>query len=165
MPGCEANGKRYKTCTIEVVFDDKTWKGDLTVTGHNSGEAAQVLLTADVVGGPHTPMGTFHASYWEKDHTSKKYGSLADVPYSKTMLGGNAFGPFQLHMHELEKRGIYIHGTMGPSWNPSTALNALVSPTSHGCVRIANTGNITLHDIMPHPDHNTVVIKKKAATP
>ncbi len=92
---------------------------------------------------------------------SNKYGSLADTPYSKTMLGGNAFGPYQLHIRELETRGIYIHGTMGPSWNPSTELNALVSPTSHGCIRMANTDNITLFKMMPHPIGNRITIRKK----
>jgi lipoprotein-anchoring transpeptidase ErfK/SrfK len=106
-------------------------------------------------------MGNFHASYWEKDHVSKKYGSLADTPYSKTVLGGNAFGPYQLHLAELESRGIYIHGTMGPSWNPSTTLNALVSPTSHGCIRMANTDNIKLHEMTLHPGQIPVAIKKK----
>jgi lipoprotein-anchoring transpeptidase ErfK/SrfK len=144
MPGCQYGGKSYSSCTITVVFDQNTWKGSLTVTGQNHGDVSPtVLLTADVVGGHNTPMGNFHASYWEKDHVSKKYGSLADTPYSKTLIGGNAFGPYQLHIFELERRGIYIHGTMGPKWNPSTALNALVSPTSHGCVRMANTDNMT----------------------
>ena len=165
MPGCQYGGKDYSSCTITVVFDDTTWRGRLTVVGQNRGDASSTqLLSADVVGGPNTPMGTFHASYWEKDHVSKRYGSLADTPYSKTKLGGNAFGPYQLHIHELESRGIYIHGTMGPKWNPFTTLNALVSPTSHGCVRMANTDNITLHDMMPHPEQNVVVIKKKAHT-
>jgi len=163
MAGCQYGGKSYSSCTITVVFDENTWRGSLTVTGQNVGDAnPTVLLTADVVGGHNTPMGSFHASNWEKDHVSKKYGSLADTPYSKTVLGGNAFGPFQLHIRELESRGIYIHGTMGPRWNPSTTLNALVSPTSHGCVRMANTDNITLHDMMPHPAENSIIIKKKA---
>jgi lipoprotein-anchoring transpeptidase ErfK/SrfK len=163
MAGCDYSGKKYSTCTITAVFNDD-WKGTITVTGQNKGDASPtVLLTAEVVGGPHTPMGTFHASYWEKDHVSTKYGSLADTPYSKTLLGGNAFGPFQLHIRELESRGIYIHGTMGPSWNPSTALNALVSPTSHGCVRMANTDNISLHNMMPTPAENTIILKKAPA--
>jgi lipoprotein-anchoring transpeptidase ErfK/SrfK len=162
MPGCTYGGKKYTSCAITVVFDPSSWKGVLTVTGQNHGDAGPTtLLTADVVGGPHTPMGSFHASYWETDHVSKKYGSLADTPYSKTLLGGNAFGPYQLHIQELESRGIYIHGTMGPRWNPSTTLNALVSPTSHGCVRMANTDNITLHDMTHHPAGIPIVIKKK----
>jgi hypothetical protein len=162
MAGCKYSGKAYSECRIVVTFDATTWRGVLEVTGKNHGDSgAKVLLTADVVGGPHTPMGHFHASYWETDHVSKKYGSLADTPYSKTLLGGNAFGPYQLHIGELEHRGIYIHGTMGPRWNSSTALNALVSPTSHGCVRMANTTNITLHDMTPHPAHIPITIKKK----
>jgi len=27
---------------------------------------------------------------------------------------------------------------------------------------MANTDNITLHDMMPHPEQNVIVIKKKA---
>jgi lipoprotein-anchoring transpeptidase ErfK/SrfK len=162
MAGCKYGGKNYSSCTITVAFDI-SWRGRLTVTGQNHGEGSPtVLLTADVVGGHATPMGTFHASVWEKDHVSKKYGSLADTPYSKTLMGGNAFGPYQLHISELESRGIYIHGTMGPRWNPSTTLNALVSPTSHGCIRMANTDNITLFDMMPNPGTNPIIIKKKA---
>jgi lipoprotein-anchoring transpeptidase ErfK/SrfK len=161
MAGCVYEGKQYSTCSITVVLD-QTWRGVLTVSGQNKGDTGPTtLLKTDVVGGPNTPIGTFHASYWEKDHVSTKYGSLADTPYSKTLLGGNAFGPYQLHMSELERRGIYIHGTMGPRWNPSTTLNALVSPTSHGCIRMANTANVTLRDMLPKPSQIPVVIKRK----
>jgi lipoprotein-anchoring transpeptidase ErfK/SrfK len=162
MPGCTYAGKRYASCTINVLFNDSTWRGALSIVGKNTGEASgTVLLTANVVGGPHTPVGSFHASYWEEDHVSTKYGSLADTPYSKTKLGGNAFGPYQLHIRELESRGIYIHGTMGPRWNPSTELNALISPTSHGCVRMANTDNIILRKMIPEPAETPIVISKK----
>ena len=160
MAGCMYGGKSYASCTITVAFDD-TWKGTLEVSGQNPGDAAESLLHGEVVGGHNTPMGTFHASFWETDHVSTKYGSLANTPYSKTLLGGNAFGPYQLHIRELESRGIYLHGTMGPKWNPSTTLNALLSPTSHGCERMANTDNVTLHDMMPHPADNVIVITKK----
>ncbi len=163
MPGCQNGSKTYTSCTLNISFDPKTSKGTLTVAGQNKSDASpSTLLTTDVVvgGTGHlTPTGTFHAARWEKDHTSKLYGSLADTPYSKTWLGGNAFGPFQLHIRELESRGIYIHGTMGPSWNPSTMLNGLVSSTSHGCVRMNNVDNIKLHDLMPHPEGNTIIIK------
>jgi lipoprotein-anchoring transpeptidase ErfK/SrfK len=164
MAGCQYEGKSYGKCTITVELDSSTWRGTLVVGGQNNGEATiKTLLTADVVAGPNTPMGSFTAANWEKDHVSTKYGSLADTPYSKTLFGGNAFGPYQLHIHELEARGIYIHGTMGPSWNPSTELNALISPTSHGCVRMANTGNIALHLMMPSPQGNRIIIRKKGA--
>jgi len=97
-----------------------------------------------------TPTGTFTASYWEKDHVSKAYGSLADTPWSKTRLGGNAFDPCQLHMKELESRGIYIHGTMGPGWSNMTSISGLmVSETSHGCVRMGNADISSLHNMMP----------------
>jgi len=165
MSGCRYNGKSFTSCTITISFDPSTWRGTLSVRGQNRGSAAPTeLLTANVVGGPHTPAGTFHASYWERDHVSTRYGSLADTPYSKTWLGGNAFGPYQLHILELEKRGIYLHGTMGPHWSPSTTLNALVSPTSHGCIRMANTDNITLHDMMPTPAGNLIHIFTKKTT-
>lgn len=161
MAGCTYKGKNFGTCTIAIVLDGN-WRGILTVTGQNHGDSSPtVLLTADIVAGPHTPLGSFHASFWEKDHVSKKYGSLADTPYSSTLLGGNAFGPYQLHISELENRGIYIHGTMGPQWNPSTSLNALISPTSHGCIRMANTDNISLHEMIPHPLHVPITIQKK----
>jgi len=161
MSGCVSGGKKFSTCTISVVLRSDS-KGNLIVHGQNGGDKkATELLTAEIVGGPHTPTGTYHASYWETDHVSTKYGSLADTPYSKTLLGGNAFGPYQLHMAELEGRGIYIHGTMGPRWNPSTTLNAAVSPTSHGCIRMANTDNIKLRDMMPNPRGNRVIITKK----
>lgn len=162
MAGCRRGGKYYSSCTITVALDPSTCRGILTVTGQNRGDVRPIaLLTADVVGGPHTPMGSFHASYRESDHVSNKYGSLADTPYSKTLLGANAFGPYQLHILELEGRGIYIHGTMGPRWNPSTTLNALVSPTSHGCVRMANTDNVTLHEMTPQPEHIPIIIRRK----
>ena len=162
MTGCVFEGKTYGSCSITVDLDGVSWRGILTVQGKDAGNSnPKELLRANVVAGPHTPFGEFTASRWEKDHVSTKYGSLADTPYSKTLLGGNAFGPYQLHIRELESRGIYIHGTMGPSWNPSTELNALVSPTSHGCIRMANTDNITLFKMMADPAGNRVTIRKK----
>lgn len=160
MSGCVLGKDRYSICTIAVRLDANS-RGTMVVSGKNPGDRqATVLLTANVVGGPTTPAGEFTASYWERDHVSKKYGSLADTPYSKTLLGGNAFGPYQLHMSQLERRGIYIHGTMGPTWNPSTALNAAISPTSHGCIRMANTDNIQLRELMADPKGNKVVITR-----
>jgi RHS repeat-associated protein len=163
MSGCKAGDKEFTTCTITVTYDPTTSKGTLVVTGQNKGDKeATTLLTADVVvgGDGHvTPTGTFTASVWEKDHVSKLYGSAADTPWSKTALGGNAFGPYQLHIKELDSRGIFIHGTMGPSWSPTTWGNSLfLSPTSHGCVRMCNRDDLTLHDIMPNPSGNRIII-------
>jgi hypothetical protein len=122
-----------------------------------------VLLTSSVVvgGDGHvTPTGTFTATVWEKDHVSTKYGNAADTPWSKTALGGNAFGPYQLHMKELDSQGIYIHGTMGPGWSPVTWGNSIfLSPTSHGCVRMCNRDDIALRDMMPNPSGNKVIIR------
>lgn len=118
MEGCKAGDKTFSTCTIKIVYDPKTSKGTLTVLGENKGDKnPTVLLTSSVVvgGDGHvTPTGTFTATVWEKDHVSTKYGNSANTPWSKTVMGGNAFGPYQLHMKELDSRGIYIHGTMGP---------------------------------------------------
>lgn len=165
LSGCKSGDKEFATCTITIVYDKRTSKGTLTVTGENKGDKGPTtLLTTNVVvggDGHATPTGTFTASYWEKDHVSKKYGSWADTPYSKTKLGGNAFGPYQLHIKELDKRGIYIHGTMGPSWNRSTIFNSLVSPTSHGCVRMCNADNIVLHKLMPDPAGNMININTR----
>ncbi len=145
-----------------MVYDQKTSKGTLTVAGENKGDKSPttLLTTSVVVGGKDhiTPTGTFTASYWEKDHVSTKYGRWADTPYSKTTFGGNAFGPYQLHIKELDKRGIYIHGTMGPRWSPTTTFNNLVSPSSHGCVRMCNLDNVRLHDMMPEPGGNKINI-------
>lgn len=167
MAGCKAGDKTFTTCTITITYDPKTSKGTLTVTGQNKGDKeATTLLTASVVvgGDGHvTPTGTFHASVWEKDHVSEKYGSAANVPWSKTLLGGNAFGPYQLHIKELDGRGIYIHGTMGPGWSPTTWGNSIfLSPTSHGCVRMCNRDDEALHTLMPNPSGNKVIIQ---ATP
>jgi lipoprotein-anchoring transpeptidase ErfK/SrfK len=165
LSGCQSGDKKFTTCTITIVYDKKTSKGTLTVTGSNKGDKdPTTLLTSNVVvgGDGHvTPTGTFTASYWEKDHVSTKYGSWADTPYSKTKLGGNAFGPYQLHIKELDNRGIYIHGTMGPSWNRSTIFNNLVSPVSHGCVRMCNADDIALRNMMPDPAGNKVNIDTK----
>lgn len=166
MEGCQAGDKKFQTCTIKIVYDPKTSKGTLTVLGQNKGDKnPTVLLTSSVVvgGDGHvTPTGTFTATVWEKDHVSTKYGNAANTPWSKTVLGGNAFGPYQLHMKELDSRGIYIHGTMGPGWSPSTWGNSIfLSPTSHGCVRMCNRDDIALHDMMPNPSGNKVIISTK----
>jgi len=163
--GCQSGDKTFATCTITVVYNPETSKGTLTVTGENKGDKnPTTLLTSSVVVGGNghvTPTGTFTASYWEKDHVSTKYGKWADTPYSKTMFGGNAFGPYQLHIKELDKQGIYIHGTMGPSWNPTTKINNLISPASHGCVRMCNADDIALRNMMPHPEGNKINISAK----
>jgi RHS repeat-associated protein len=170
MEGCKAGDKTFTTCTIKVVYDPNTSKGTLTVLGQNKGDKdPTVLLKSSVVvgGDGHvTPTGTFTATVWEKDHVSTKYGSAANTPWSKTVLGGNAFGPYQLHMKELDSQGIYIHGTMGPGWSPTTwGNNIFLSPTSHGCVRMCNRDDIALHDMMPNPSGNKVIISTKPEDP
>ena len=167
MQGCQAGDKKFDTCTITIVYDPNTSKGTLTVTGQNKGDTqGTVLLTSSVVvgGDGHvTPTGTFTASVWEKDHVSTRYGSAANVPFSKTSIGGNAFGPYQLHIKELDSRGIYIHGTMGPSWSPFTWGSSLfVSRTSHGCVRMCNADDVKLHQMMPNPKGNPIIIRSES---
>lgn len=163
MAGCKAGDKTFTTCTITITYDPKTSHGTLTVTGMNKGDKeATTLLTASVVvgGDGHvTPTGTFTAKSWEKDHVSTLYGNAANTPWSKTLLGGNAFGPYQLHIKELDGRGIMIHGTMGPSWSTKTWGNAIfLSPTSHGCIRMCNADDINLHNMMPNPSGNKIII-------
>jgi lipoprotein-anchoring transpeptidase ErfK/SrfK len=150
---------------IVVVFDRENSKGRLYAIGHD-GKVA--LEGAVIVGGTDTPTptGTFHASAWESNHVSKKYGSFANTPWKDSPLGLNAFGPHQLHLKELENRGIYLHGTMGPGWNPFTTLNSLISPASHGCIRMSNRDDIRLHDLLPSPAGTEVKISTdKADTP
>jgi lipoprotein-anchoring transpeptidase ErfK/SrfK len=170
MAGCQAGDKKFDSCTITITYDPNTSKGSLVVTGKNKGDKSPTeLLKADVVVGGKdpktgelhvTPTGTFTATRWEKDHVSKLYGSAANTPWSKTVLGGNAFGPYQLHMKELDGRGIFIHGTMGPGWSPTTWGNRIfLSPTSHGCIRMCNRDDIQLHNLMPDPSGNKVIIK------
>ncbi len=147
---------------VVVVYDAATSTGQVFAVGHDG----SILLRGDVVVGGKdspTPTGTYHASHWESSHVSKKYGSYANTPWDKSPLGLNALGPFQLHLKELENRGIYLHGTMGPSWNPFTALNSLLSPTSHGCVRMSNRVDIGLHDLMPNPNGIEVKISTRKA--
>ena len=146
---------------IIVVYDPTTSRGRLFALG---GDGSTALEADVVVGGGHTtPTGVFHASYWGKDHVSTKYGSFANTPWSRASFGWNAFGPYQLHIRELENRGIYIHGTIGPSWNPFTTLNSLLSPTSHGCVRMSNHDDIRLHELLPSPAGTTVTISADQA--
>jgi RHS repeat-associated protein len=163
MSGCQAGDKTFSTCTITITYAPKTSQGTLVVTGQNQGDKSPttLLTTSVVVGGDGhvTPTGTFTATTWQKDHVSTKYGQWADTPYSRTTFGMNAFGPFQLHIKELDSRGIYIHGTMGPSWNPFTGLNSLVSPTSHGCIRMCNRDDVALHNLMPNPAGNKIIIQ------
>lgn len=147
---------------VVVVYDAATSTGQVFAVGHDG----SILLRGEVVVGGKdspTPTGIYHAYHWESNHVSKNYGSYANTPWDKSPLGLNAFGPFQLHLKELENRGIYLHGTMGPSWNPFTALNSLLSPTSHGCVRMSNRVDIGLHDLMPKPDGIEVKISTDKA--
>ena len=162
--GCKIDGKDVP-CRIVVQYDKKTSKGTLYLIisvdkKEKSEQPEQVLLKSKVVvgEGKKTPEGLFHASYWEKDHVSKLYGGAADTPWSESLLGLNAFGPYQLHIKELDDRGIWIHGTMGPGWFGSSEFNRLLSPTSHGCVRCSNPAIIRLHDLMPDPEGNEVRI-------
>jgi RHS repeat-associated protein len=163
MSGCKAGDKTFTTCTITIVYNPQTSQGTLTVTGQNKGDKSPtVLLTTDVVvgGDGHvTPTGTFTAMSWQKDHVSTKFGTWANTPWSKSPLGLNVFGPFQLHIKELDSRGIYIHGTLGPSWNPFTFGNRVVGSTSHGCIRMCNSADIELHNLMPEPAGNKIVIR------
>ena len=163
MAGCQSGDKKFDSCTITITYDKKTHEGTLVVTGQNKGDkSATTLLTSSVVvgGDGHvTPTGTFTATRWEGDHTSKVEGRWSETPYSKTMFGTNAFGPFQLHMKELDSRGIYIHGTMGPNNSPFTFGNDLFGTASHGCIRMCNRDDNALHTLMPNPAGNKVIIK------
>ncbi len=162
MLGCQSGNKKFGDCKVIVVYDKDKSKGTLYLVGQNKGDKHPTILlkTRVVVGGDGhlTPTGTFTASYWEKDHVSTKYGTWANTPYSKTTFGINAFGPFQLHMKELEGQGIYIHGTIGPENNPFTFVNMVLGSSSHGCVRMCNRDDVALHNMMPDPKGNKVII-------
>ena len=163
MLGCQVGDQKYASCTITVVYDRKTSEGTLTVTGQNKGDKkATVLLTASVVvgGDGHiTPTGDYHAGKWTKDYTTQTYGWKANTKWSESPLGLNAFGPYQLHIKELEDRGIWIHGTMGPGWSGTTKVSGIaVSETSHGCVRMCNRDDIQLFKMMPNPVGNPIKI-------
>ncbi len=163
MSGCTAGDKTFSTCTITITYNQETHQGTLVVTGENKGDKSPTtLLTSQVVvgGDGHvTPTGTFTATTWSKDHTSTVEGRWSETPYSKTWFGTNAFGPYQLHMKELDSRGIYIHGTMGPNNSPFTFGNDLFGTASHGCIRMCNRDDNALHTLMPNPAGNKVIIK------
>jgi RHS repeat-associated protein len=160
---CKVDGKDVK-CWIVVIYNPETSRGTIYVIGQ-VGHAQTVLLQGNVVVGAEgkTPTGKFHAANWEVDHVSTRYGWQADTPWSKSPLGINAFGPFQLHIKELEGRGIWIHGTMGPGKLNSAEANYFVSPSSHGCVRCANPTIIKLHELMPVPRGNPITISTNLA--
>jgi RHS repeat-associated protein len=181
MLGCKVDGKDT-SCSIVVVYDPETSKGTLYVIakvekkdedgnvvkdekGNVVKEDKVVLQTDVVVGGDGrvTPTGNFHAAYWKQDHKSSKYGFWADTPWSKTKLGINAFGPFQLVIKELEKKGIWIHGTIGPGWSPVTWGNSVLGSSSHGCVRVCNRDIIQLNKLMPQPAGNPIKISTNPA--
>ena len=135
---------------LSIIYNPQTSQGRLSAfAGDESIFDGGVTVGGD---GHVTPTGDFHASHWESDHKSSLYGWLADTPWSRSILGLNAFGPFQLHIKELDNRGIYIHGTMGPGWLPTRKISSFaVSETSHGCVRMCNPDIIRLHDLIPNP--------------
>jgi RHS repeat-associated protein len=160
--GCKVDGGQID-CHIVIVYDKDKSKGRIYLVGtfgKGKNKTEKILLQGKVVVGKDgkTPTGTFTASRWEKDHVSKLYGSQADTPWSKSPLGLNAFGPYQLHLKELEERGIWVHGTMGPGWIGSSEFNRALSPYSHGCVRCANPTILRLHELMPEPKGNKVTI-------
>lgn len=165
LKGCKSGGKSFQECTITITYDPASSRGKLVVTGKADGDKGPTVLleSSVVVGGDGhvTPVGTFTASRWGNDHVSKLYGHWANTPYSKTIFGMNAFGPHQLHIKELESRGIYIHGTMGPNNSPFTFGNSILSSTSHGCVRMCNLDNNALYNMMPSPKGNAIVIISK----
>jgi lipoprotein-anchoring transpeptidase ErfK/SrfK len=143
-------GAPHHSEKITINFNRDSSNGTLRLT-----DGDKTLLSASVVvgGKDHpTPTGNFHAAAWEKDHTSKLYGNNANTPWSKTSWGRNAFGPYQLHIRELESRGIFIHGTIGPGSFPFTWGNRLISPNSHGCVRMSNKDINSLHNQLPNPE-------------
>ncbi len=149
-------GSRTETMQITVNYSRRTSNGLLKLT-----EGDKILLSGSVVVGGRehpTPTGRFHAGSWEKDHTSKLYGWLSTTPWSKSWWGGNVFGPYQLHIQELESRGIFIHGTVGPGWSPVTWGNRLISPTSHGCIRMCNADIMAMHALLPRPEGISVNI-------
>jgi lipoprotein-anchoring transpeptidase ErfK/SrfK len=165
MQGCQSGDKSFETCTITIAYDPDTSSGTLTVTGQNKGDKqATVLLTSSVVvgGDGHvTPVGRFDSRRACGRRITPRRNTVRTQALrgAKSLVGRNVFGPYQLHIKELEGRGIYIHGTMGPSWSPTTWGNRfLLSPTSHGCVRMCNADMFTLHDIMPNPRGNKIVI-------
>lgn len=43
--------------------------------------------------------------------------------------------------------------------NDFAILNSLVSPTSHGCVRMCNSADEALHTLMPSPAGNKIIIR------
>ncbi len=161
MAGCTHDGKTYSICTL-TVNERADSNGTVTVMAKNKGDVLETLVFEGscVVGGRDTPtpLGKYYASRWEKDHVSTKHLDHETVPYSKSWIGDNAFGPYQLHILELETRGIYIHGTIGPAGNPVTFFNRLVSPTSHGCVRMSNRDITKLFSMMPNPRGNEIII-------
>jgi RHS repeat-associated protein len=54
MEGCKAGDKTFSTCTIKIVYDPKTSKGTLTVTGQNKGDKDPTVL----LGSPRTVVPT-----------------------------------------------------------------------------------------------------------
>jgi lipoprotein-anchoring transpeptidase ErfK/SrfK len=159
-PQASAQAHRTQIRRIVIVYNPDTSAGQLFAVAFNG----TILLHGNVVVGGKdtpTPTGTFHASHWEANHVSSRYGAYANTPWNKSPLGLNAFGPYQLHIKELEHRGIYLHGTMGPAWNPFTSLNSLLSPASHGCVRMSNKDDIALHNMAPQPEGIEIIISTK----
>jgi lipoprotein-anchoring transpeptidase ErfK/SrfK len=108
------------------------------------------LLNADVIKGckdTSTPTGKFKLGDWQKDKTSKRWGDDSSTPWSKSWWGGNVFGPYFVPV--LGTNGVGIHGHRGPRLPGSFTAASLVSPCSHGCVRLSNYDIETMHDLLP----------------
>ena len=76
------------------------------------------------------------------------------------MWGGNVFGPYFVAVTGKGSDGIGIHGTVGPK---TDSLWSIISPCSHGCIRLSNVNIITLHDLLPFAEGTPVEIQDESS--
>lgn len=117
------------------------------------------LFSASIVKGckdTPTPTGKYKLGDWQTDKTSNRWGDSSSTPWSKNWWGGNVFGPYFVPVQGTG--GVGIHGHRGPKLPGSFDVASIISPCSHGCIRLSNYAITTLHELMPKPAGTQVEI-------
>lgn len=109
-----------------------------------------------------TSVGKFKLGQWQKNKTGTRFPG-ATTKWEDSWWGGNVYGPYFVPIVGSDGEG--IHGTRGLTHGTWEAAK-LISPVSHGCVRVSNANIIEMHDkILPNPSGTPVSIIQSPPRP